>query len=395
MSGDPASGSDVRIYRDRNLQVVFSVTLIAVLAVSSITPAFPQISRELHVSPARVGLLISAFTVPGIFLTPVLGLAADRWGRKPVLVPSLVLFGVAGSFCALTRDFQMLLGLRLLQGVGGASLGALNLTIISDLYSGPVRTEAMGYNASVLSVGTASYPAIGGALALLGWNYPFLLSVLAFPVALLVLFGLPGEYPASNTSLSAYVTRVGRALSTPAIAGMMFATITTFVMLFGSYLAFFPALAEGSFGASSLAIGIVMSAGSIVTAIASTRLGRLSRRFGKVPLVRAGFLFYVLAMIGFPLAEATWQLVVPAALFGVGAALSIPTILTLLADYAPEDQRGAFLSLTAMLLRLGQTLGPIVIGAVVGMWSVPAAFFTGAALALVTLVVLIITLPQA
>jgi MFS family permease len=386
--------AEARIYRDRNLQVVFSVTLIAVLAVSSITPAFPLISRELHVSPARVGWLISAFTVPGIFLTPVLGLAADRWGRKPVLVPSLVLFGIAGGLCALTRDFQMLLALRLLQGVGGASLGALNLTIISDLYSGPVRTEAMGYNASVLSVGTASYPAIGGALALLGWNYPFLLSLLAFPVAVFVLIGLPGEYPASNTSLSTYMTRVGRALTTPAIAGMMFATITTFIMLFGSYLAFFPALAGGSFGATSLAIGVVMSSGSIVTAIASTRLGQLSRRFGKVRLVRAGFVLYGVAMLGFPLARETWQLVIPAAVFGVGAAVSIPTILTLLADYAPEDQRGAFLSLTAMLLRLGQTLGPITIGAVVSLWDVPAAFLAGAALSFLTLLVLIVTLPQ-
>lgn len=389
------SRAEARIYRDRNLQLVFSVTLIAVLAVSSITPAFPLISRELQVSPARVGWLISAFTVPGIFLTPVLGLAADRWGRKPVLVPSLILFGIAGGACALTRDFQMLLGLRLLQGVGGASLGALNLTIISDLYSGPVRTEAMGYNASVLSVGTASYPAIGGALALLGWNYPFLLSLLAFPVAFLVLIGLPGEYPASNTSLSTYVTRVGRALATPAIAGMMFATTTTFIMLFGSYLAFFPALAEGSFGATSLVIGLLMSTGSIVTAITSTRLGQLSRRFGKVRLVRGGFVLYCLAMLGFPIATETWQLVIPAAVFGVGAAVSIPTILTLLADYAPEDQRGAFLSLTAMLLRLGQTLGPIVVGAIVTLWSVPAAFFAGAALSFVTLLVIMVTLPNA
>ncbi len=91
MTSDPGAGAG-RLYRDRNLHIIFSITLVAVLAVSSITPAFPQISREFAVSQARIGWLISAFTVPGIFLTPVLGLAADRWGRKQVLVPSLLLF---------------------------------------------------------------------------------------------------------------------------------------------------------------------------------------------------------------------------------------------------------------------------------------------------------------
>ena len=116
MTSDPGAGSG-RLFRDRNLHIIFSITLIAVLAVSSITPAFPQISRELGVSPARIGWLISAFTVPGVFLTPVLGVAADRWGRKQVLVPSLLLFAVAGTACAFATDFQTLLGLRLLQGV--------------------------------------------------------------------------------------------------------------------------------------------------------------------------------------------------------------------------------------------------------------------------------------
>ena len=383
-----------RLYRDRNLHVVFSITLIAVLAVSSITPAFPQIVRELQVSPGRIGWLISAFTVPGIFLTPVLGLAADRWGRKQVLVPSLVLFAAAGTACAFVTDFTTLLGLRLLQGVGGASLGALNLTIISDLYEGPVRTEAMGYNASVLSIGTASYPAIGGALALLGWNYPFLLSLLALPVALLVLWWLPAYQPAAHTSLSAYLVRAGRALATPAIAGLMFATITIFVILFGSYLTFFPALAERSFGATSLFIGLVMSAGSIVTAAASAQLGNLAERFGKVRLMRAGLLLYGLAMLGFPAAWEAWLLTIPAAMAGVAAALSIPTILTLLADYAPEDQRGAFLSINGMLLRLGQTLGPLAMGLVVSAWNVQAAFIAAAVLSFLTLLVVVATIPR-
>ncbi|MEE9472014.1 MAG: MFS transporter, partial [Gemmatimonadota bacterium] len=117
MSPDRGGVAGVPVYRHRNLQVVFAVTLVAVLAVSSITPAFPKIARELGVSPARIGWLISAFTLPGVVLTPIFGLIADRAGRKTVLVPSLLLFGAAGTACALTHDFQSLLLLRVLQGV--------------------------------------------------------------------------------------------------------------------------------------------------------------------------------------------------------------------------------------------------------------------------------------
>jgi MFS family permease len=149
------------VWRDHNLHVVFAVTLMAVLGSSSVTPAFPKVVEEFGVSPRQVGLLITFFTLPGVFLTPVAGVLSDKLGRKRVLVPSLLLFGVAGTACAFARDFELLLGLRALQGVG-AALGATNVTLIGDLYEGRRRTAALGYNSRVLSTGTASYPAIGG-----------------------------------------------------------------------------------------------------------------------------------------------------------------------------------------------------------------------------------------
>ena len=124
-----------RLYRDPNLQIVFAVTLIMIMGVSSISPAFPEIQTAFGISKPTVGLLIVVFTLPGVLFTPVLGVLADRFGRKKILVPSLLLFGVAGSACFFARDFNLLLTLRFLQGIGAASLGSLNVTIIGDLYS--------------------------------------------------------------------------------------------------------------------------------------------------------------------------------------------------------------------------------------------------------------------
>ena len=85
-----------KITRDTNLRLLFGVTLMAVMGVAVIAPAFPRIIRELGISSGQVGLLVTIFTLPGIVLTPLLGVMADRVGRKTVLLPSLILFGTAG-----------------------------------------------------------------------------------------------------------------------------------------------------------------------------------------------------------------------------------------------------------------------------------------------------------
>ena len=122
-----------KVYKDHNLHVLWGVTLMAVLGVSSVTPAFPRIVQELGFSSGQVGLLITVFTLPGIVLTPVLGVLSDRYGRKKILVPALLPFGVAGGACALARSFELLWASRFFQGMGAAALGTLNVTVIGDI----------------------------------------------------------------------------------------------------------------------------------------------------------------------------------------------------------------------------------------------------------------------
>lgn len=134
-----------KVYKDHNLHVLFGVTLMAVLGVSSVTPALPEIRQAFGVTTGQVRLLITAFTLPGIVFTPVLGVLSDRHGRKRILAPALLLFGVAGGMCIFVRDFQLLLGLRFLQGMGGSALGTLNVTVIGDIYSGRERFGAPSF----------------------------------------------------------------------------------------------------------------------------------------------------------------------------------------------------------------------------------------------------------
>jgi MFS family permease len=377
-----------KLYLNRNLQIIFSITLMAVLGVASITPAFPRIEAELHISTQQAGYLITVFTLPGVFLTPVLGVLADRLGRKKILVPSLLLFGLAGSSCFFMRDFQMLLLFRLFQGIGAAAIGSLNITLIGDLFEGRDRPAAMGYNASVLSIGTASYPAIGGVLATIGWYYPFILPAFAIPIALVVIYSLDAVGTSNHQKLSIYLRKAWESIKDKRVIVIFIASVFTFIILYGAYLSYLPFLLDSSFSAPPYLIGLLFSVSSLTTAITSSQVGRLTAKYSEKALLKAAFIIYGISLIVIPFTPNLWMLLVPLILFGIAQGLNIPSLQTILTNLAPVENRAAFMSLNGMVLRIGQTLGPVIMGVIFGIFGITAVYLVGAAFALVMFVLI-------
>jgi MFS transporter, ACDE family, multidrug resistance protein len=366
------------LFKDVNLYIIFGVTLTSVMGVSSIAPAFPSIARSLDVTTDQIGLLITFFTLPGIFFTPIFGILADRYNRKVILIPSLFLFGIAGTACAFATSFDQLLLFRAFQGVGSAALGVLNLTLIGDLYSGNQRASVMGYNGSVLSIGTAMYPAIGGALAILGWNYPFFLTLIAIPVGLFALFFLNQKTEKNGLGINLYLKEIKSALMSKMVLGLFIGMFLTFIILYGGYITFFTILLDEKFEKSSLAIGIILSGSSLVTAVTSAQLGRLTKRFSEKNLISAAAMLYTVIFLMIPMVENIWYFTLPIALFGVAQGMNIPSILNLLTGYAPKEYRAAFLSVNWMVMRIGQALGPYVLGLVYLHLSLDGTFYVTA-----------------
>jgi predicted MFS family arabinose efflux permease len=365
------------LLRDPNLLIIFSVTLIAVMGVSSVTPAFPLIVEHFSLSSQQIGYLVVCFTLPGVFLAPVLGMLADRWGRKRILTVSLFLFALGGSSCFFAASFMHLLILRFAQGIGAAALGSLNSTLIGDIYREPQRTAAMGYNASVLSIGTATYPAIGGALALLGWNFPFLLPLVAVPLAAWMVTQLQNPEPKSQQQITSYFRSVFQTLSRQAAILFLINTFI-FIILYGAFLTYLPLLLSDCFQASTLTIGLITAVMSVSTALSSTQVGRLSRCISKRRLIMTGFASYAVSLLLFSVSRGWAGIAFAAILFGAGHGLNIPIIQTLLVGLAPLNYRAAFMSFNGMALRVGQTLGPLLLGLVFVQGNLQAVFIVAA-----------------
>ena len=391
------AGSDTsRLYMDRNLLIVFGVTLMAVLGVASISPAIPTIAAAWSIPLGTESLLVSVFTFPGVIFTPILGVLADRLGRKTVLIPSLVLFALAGFSCSLAPSYLFLLMFRFLQGIGASSLGSLNLTIIGDLYKGQDRANAMGYNASVTSIGTAAYPAVGGFLAVFGWFFPFYLPLIALPIGIIVLLGLDNPEPdEEKTGFREYLGNAWRAMKNLQVFGIFIGSGITFIMLYGVIITYFPSFLSLMFGFDPFARGLVIASMSIFTALTATQVGKLSQRYSEKSLILVAFPLYALALILIPLSPVFGDILlllfpvlgvpirfVPllflVALFGIAQALNMPSLQTLLASLAPPDYRAALMSINGTLLRVGQTLGPIIMSITLLLLGINWVFWVGA-----------------
>lgn len=378
------------LYRDKNLHIIFGIALMVVLGVSSISPALPDVARGLNITEQETALLIAVFTMPGVFLIPVLGFLADRLGRKHVLVPSLLLFALAGTACGFVRDFNLMLVLRFLQGSGAASLGALIVTIIGDLYSGRDRAAAIGYNESALSMGEAIFPFIGGSLALLGWYFPFFLPITALPLAILALLWLDVPDFKQDWLFRDYVKNALMLVRNRRVAGLFMASIVTFVIHFGVAQTYFPFLMKNYFQTSSFVIGVMMTVMFLTAALTASQVGNLVERFTERTLLKMAYLIYALALITIPLSPSVWVLLVPAVMYGVAQGINIPSFITLLTNSAPMEYRAGFLSINWTVLKFGQTIGPVLMGLILGIWGIGSVFFAGAVFAIFMFLVVIL-----
>ncbi len=358
------------------------------MGVASITPALPKMAQVLGVTKSQIALLISSFTFPGIFLSPISGVLADRYGRKTVIIPSLFIFGISGCSLFFVHQLHYMIILRIIQGLGAAPLGSLNATLIADYFKGKDRPAAMGYNASVLSLSTATFPLIGGVLAGIAWYFPFLLPLFAIPIGFFVIFGLKEPSLEKNSNLKQYLKDISGSIRKKEVIGIFILGTLTFVILYGAFMTYIPFLLDQKFDLPASKIGLIFSLSSITTAIVSSQIGRLTAKYGSLFLFKAAFILYIIVNIIIPHVNVLYIIFIPIMLFGCAQGLNIPSLQTTLANIAPDSQRGAFMSLNGMVIRLGQTIGPLIIGLGYSFRGIAGAYYLGAIIAALGLVIL-------
>ncbi|WP_336000750.1 MFS transporter [Halorientalis halophila] len=357
-------GDDAEILGDRSFQLLLLANLSPPLGSALISPLLDTLVGPFGVSEAQIGLLMTAFTAPSIVLIPLVGMLADRIGRKSVILGGLVCFGVGGVAIAFTTDFRVALGLRLLQGVGFAGLTPIIVTSIGDLYRGGAEATAQGIRFATSGFTLMTFPLLGGALVALAWQYPFFLYALTFPTAVLILlfFEEPTSEASRRGNADTSASDVVQFVRQPKVAAVLVGrAIPNF--LYTAFLTYNSFVVVRLIGGSPGEAGLLITAASVVHTISATQAGRITAVFDSrlYPLLGAN-----LAMGGgfaaVGLAGSLPVAVLGSAGIGLGFGTSLSLYRSVITGFTVESLRGSVVSAGSALGRVGATIAPIVMG---------------------------------
>ncbi|MEO1060188.1 MAG: MFS transporter [Actinomycetota bacterium] len=373
------------------LWFIFSITVSGILANTLLTPNIPDVLADLGQDDSRAGLLVAVSPLPGVVMAPVIGVIADRVGRRRVLLPCLVLFGAAGLFAAVSPTFELLLLARFLQGVGGAGLINLAVVLIGDHWEGLDRTRLIGRNSAVLTVCLAIIPLASGTLAeLTSWRWSLAIAGLALPVAAVGVRQLPDVRPATQRTLGEQLRGAAAVVRTPALLTVLLCGFLLFVVIFGVFLTALPVHLEDEFDLGPGARGLILSVPAVGASLVSFNAGRIRERVSLRAVLVAASALIAVSAFGIGVASTVVVVVVASVLYGVGEGAAIPALQDVTTSAPPPDQRAAVVAVWVSAVRLGQAVGPVVAAALFTATSTGTTMVLGAALFSVVAVVFLV-----
>src|SRR6202522_3887922 len=143
-----------------------------------ITTAVPAIARNLHVTPVQMSLAVAAYVLAVAVFIPVSGWFADRFGTRRVFVSALAVFTLGSALCGLAQSFEMLVAMRVLQGLGGAMMTPVGRLILIRSFPRDQLITAMTYMTLPAIIGPVIGPVLGGALTTYAsWRWAFFINV--------------------------------------------------------------------------------------------------------------------------------------------------------------------------------------------------------------------------
>jgi MFS family permease len=346
-----------------------------------ITPNIPDVLDEFNRPDGNAGVLVGAGALPGVFMAPVIGVLADRFGRKRLLIPCLIVFAIGAILAATASGFGALIGARLVQGLGGAGLINLSVVLIGDHWSGLERTALIGRNSAVLTTALAILPSLSGGIAeVLSWRASVAVGALGLPVGIVGLFLLPDSRPDEVRSLRHQLRSAAVEIRRPELFFVFLAGFLLFVVIFGVFLTALPVHLENEFGLGPGARGLVLSIPALGAIVASYNLGRIRAVVPLRVVLIASALCVSVAAFGAAVAPVLLLVVVAMVIYGFGEGGVIPALQDVASSVPPPEQRASVMAAWVSAVRLGQTVGPVGAAALFALYSTSIAMIVGAAI---------------
>ena len=356
-------------------------------------PALPLFIRSMGVPLFTVGFIAAASTVVGILVSIPAGILSDIVGRRRVILMAGCVFATAPFLYLLITEPWQLVFVRVYHGLATAILGPVAMAAVADTYE-KGRGEKMGWYSSATMVGRFLAPLAGGML-IFGddFRWVYVADGLAGALALLAAIRLPLATNASGLARGAfkeqffkYRTELGFILRHGGILGTSGIDAVQY-FAYGAIETFLPIFLLEVRGYQEWRIGLLFTAQIVAAALTKPVMGRLSDRYGRVPMIVAGLILGAVSTAFLVVSNDYILTMVIVAAFGLGLATVTASTSALVADLSRAQGRGGAMGVLSSIMDVGQSTGPIIMGIVVASFSYKPAFASVAAFMFVVSIV--------
>jgi DHA1 family tetracycline resistance protein-like MFS transporter len=375
--------------RKAAMSFIFITLLIDVTGLGLIIPVFPELIGKLtglDISGVSRwgGFLTVTYAIMQFFCAPIIGSLSDKYGRRPVLLVSLLGFGIDYLFMALAPTIGWLFLSRVIAGITGASFTTAS-AYIADVSTNENRAQNFGLLGAAFGLGFIIGPSVGGLLAEYGLRVPFFVAA-AFALlnALYGYFVLPESLSKENRRQFDWkrANPLGSLLHLkkyPAVLGL----ITSLVLVYIAAHALqstWTYINLDRFHWTKKLLGLSLGVVGLMTLIVQGGLIRfINPKLGNERSVYLGLAIYSIGMLSFAFATQSWMMfafMVPYCLGGIAG----PALQSILSGHVPPNEQGELQGALTSMISLTSIIGPLVMTNLFAYFTRPGApvHFSGA-----------------
>ncbi|MGO2541777.1 MFS transporter [Specibacter sp. AOP5-B1-6] len=375
----------------REIKVLVAAAFLIAIGFGIVAPVLPQFAQSFDVSVAAAAVVVSAFAFTRLVFAPLSGWLVERMGERRTYILGILIVGASSAACAFAGNYWQLLLFRGLGGIGSTMFTVAAMGLLIRMAPPKARGRVSSLYSGSFLLGNIAGPAVGGLLAGLGMQLPFLVYAAALLlVAILVATFLPAAIPVpvherGQAALKKNILPLREALGLPAYRAVLTSGFANGWSAFGIRMALVPLFATAALGAGPEVAGISLAVFAIGTGVALTFSGKLADTWGRKPMILSGLAVNGVAMgvLGFTGNEFWFFLV--SAIAGLGSGLMGPAQQATVADVIGNDRSGGkVLATFQMSSDLGAIIGPIAAGFLVDEFSYGVAFLMATAVAAVS-----------
>jgi multidrug resistance protein len=366
------------------LLLIFLVVFVDLLGFGILIPILPTFStKELNLSESAIGIAIAIYSFTQFLFNPFFGSLSDKFGRRKIILYTLLLNALGYVIFAFTHSFLMLLISRIIAGIGGSSI-AVAQAYIADVTTKENRSKGMGMIGVAFGLGFVFGPLMGGILS--HFSYMFTgfaaagFSILAFILSYFFLKESLHKFSAEDVIKRRFFN-INETISVFRKPFVGILIVLFFILTFSvaNIYGTFALLGLKVYGFTDLQNGYVYAIIGIVSAIVQGGLiGRLAKKFSDNQLITGGAFLMMIGLVLLPYGVNIAGIIVICIILSLGTGTLQPVLLSLISKVTSEQEQGKVLGINQSLSAFARVLGPLWGGFSFQYLGYQIPFFTGA-----------------